>query len=173
SSFSNISYIYGAYISLDTKDDSSNPVTLTSSFYLDNNSINISSYCNVYNISAAYLYLYSDAGAVYHPNTISISSNSISISSSISNYSQISFAQLSFQGGRGGNTTEVDNLLINNNTLSFTSSDPNNDDFTFSVASTINSFCNDAGLLARFDLSNNFYIALLLNLGTLLPTSSF
>ncbi|MDR2395345.1 MAG: hypothetical protein LBD57_01855, partial [Endomicrobium sp.] len=47
-------------------------------------------------------------------------SNSISISSSISNCYQISFALLSF---RGENTTEVDNLLINNNTLSFTNSD--------------------------------------------------
>ncbi|MDR2395068.1 MAG: hypothetical protein LBD57_00355, partial [Endomicrobium sp.] len=149
------------------KNDSSNPITLTSSFYLDNNSINISSYCNVYRIYAAFLDLVSDRDAVYHPSTISVSSNSISISSSISNYSQIYFAYLSLYN------CEVDNLLINNNTLSFTASDPNNDDFTFSVASTINSFCNDAGLLARFDLSNNFYIALLLNLGTLLPTSSF
>jgi hypothetical protein len=72
--------------------------------------------------TVALLSLYSDPGAVYHPNTISISSNSISISSSI-NCEQISFALLSFQGGRSGNTTEVDNLLINNNTLSFTASD--------------------------------------------------
>ncbi|MDR1522748.1 MAG: hypothetical protein LBS29_02135 [Endomicrobium sp.] len=70
--------------------------------------------------TVALLSLFSDAGAVYHPNTISISSNSISISSSISNCEQISFAGLYFQGN---NTTEVDNLLINNNSLSFTSSD--------------------------------------------------
>jgi hypothetical protein len=167
SSFSNINEIYGAYIYLDTKNDSSNPVTLTSSFYLDNNSINISSYCNVYRIYAAYLDLVSNRDAVYHPNTISISSNSISISSSISNCYQISFAQVSLSN------CEVDNLLINNNTLSFTNSDI---DLSTTPVYLVNTdYSKDSTIHNSIAENNslNFINATNVSLGTLLGFDSF
>jgi hypothetical protein len=120
SSFSNLGSIYGSYLSLDTKDDSSNPATVNSSFYLDNNHIVFNSSANVSQIYASYLYLLADANATYNLQNVSMSGNTIQINQDIhsSERSNLSiYAAYLRSLLRSDASCNIQNLSMSNNTI--------------------------------------------------------
>ncbi|MDR2395977.1 MAG: hypothetical protein LBD57_05200, partial [Endomicrobium sp.] len=128
SSFSNISFLESATISLSLNSGSLMSLNLTSSFYLDNNNITINSSCSVSYIYGAHLELSpNNSSTLYSPHTISISSNTIEINQPISNCIQISLAYLSLPNN------DIQNLYVTDNRISISTSNLNLSDIPISL----------------------------------------
>ncbi|MDR2066692.1 MAG: hypothetical protein LBP57_02500, partial [Endomicrobium sp.] len=123
----NIWELYGASLNLNAHYYTQTPITINSSLSLDNNKIILNSSCSVAHIRDAYLGLRESAYCDYNIPYISLSSNSITISTNqLTNCDQISVAYLDFSSDNPADLhAHVENLHMTNNKISFSAAASN------------------------------------------------
>ncbi|MDR3124947.1 MAG: hypothetical protein LBU10_03625, partial [Endomicrobium sp.] len=121
--------VYGAYLYLNPTTDESNAIRVRSPINMDNNSVNISSSVCAYMLSGAYVSLYNGYGAAFDIPSISVSGNSINISSDVSdnNVSNVNVyaarLMISNSNDYKPGSSNISTVTVANNTIILSKSD--------------------------------------------------